>query len=239
MKALKLFNKDLRKEFEKRGPWITKFNVNGKEYGGDFDAMNDRRIDQFYQYFPDAKTILELGSFEGGHTLSIAKRNSVKKVIGVEGRRENINKAKFVQELLGIKNVKFVQSNLEDINLSEFGHFDVVFCSGVLYHLPKPWELIEKISGISENIFIWTHFSDEKKADTVIGEYKGMMWSEGDMCSPLSGLSPKSFWFTLDSLEKALKNYGFKNIHHVEFGIDHPDGPCLTFVASMNSILES
>ena len=55
---------DLAHEFERRKPWVTKFRIDESEYGGQFDAMNDGRILQFFQYFPGASTILELGALE-------------------------------------------------------------------------------------------------------------------------------------------------------------------------------
>ena len=60
---------DIAHEFERRKPWVTNFVINEREYGGYFDAMNDGRISQFFQYFPHARTVLELGALEGGTVL--------------------------------------------------------------------------------------------------------------------------------------------------------------------------
>ena len=38
---------DLKTEFEKRGPWITDFEVDGIKSGGTFPALEDERITQF------------------------------------------------------------------------------------------------------------------------------------------------------------------------------------------------
>ncbi len=226
--------KSLKDEFEKLKPWITKFIINGKEFGGDFEAQNDIRINQFFQYFPNVQTILELGSLEGGHTFCLAKHPSVRKVIGIEGRQENLDKAKFVQKLLGFNNVYFMKSNLEIIDLRTFGRFDVVFCSGLLYHLPEPWKLIDQISKVSKNLFIWTHYAAEEDANIIITNgFKGIMYQEGGIDEPLSGLSPKSFWPTLNSLGDMLRSYGFKNIQYIENNPAHPNGPCITLSAKM------
>ena len=60
-------------EFEKLQPWITRFHLEGADYGGTFDAMNDVRIAQFFEILPAVETIIELGSLEGGHSFALAK----------------------------------------------------------------------------------------------------------------------------------------------------------------------
>jgi hypothetical protein len=78
----------------------------GVACGGNFDASNDPRIDQFFQHFPDAKNILELGSLEGGHTFRLAERA---RVLGLEGRQKNIDKALYMQKLNSSQNHIFLQ----------------------------------------------------------------------------------------------------------------------------------
>ena len=56
---------DLVTEFARRGPWITQFVIDGVATGGDYQVTNDRRVQQFFERFPNVHTILELGSLEG------------------------------------------------------------------------------------------------------------------------------------------------------------------------------
>lgn len=219
-------------EFEKRGPWVTKFVIDGKEYGGHFNAMRDTRIDQFFESFPKPRRILELGSLEGGHSFSLASRPPVEHVLGIEGRDFNVEKARFVQRLLKITNVEFVTGNLETVDLASHGEFDAVFCSGLLYHLPRPWELIERISQVSPNLFMWTHYTKEEDVNTEAGGWRGFTYKEIGLADPLSGMSPDSFWPTLDGLQDMLKKYGFKKIKLIEDDPAHPQGPAITLAAS-------
>lgn len=227
-----MFRGSLEKEFEKRKPWVTKFVISGREYGGTYDALNDRRVDQFFQFFPDAKTILELGSLEGGHAFSLAKLPGVKRIVGIEGRQKNIDKARFIQTLLGIGNVEFKRANFENCDLSAFGQFDAVFCVGLLYHLQRPWEFLNQISQVSTNLFMWTHYAEELRAKEVIEGFKGLFYRESGLADPLSGLSTTSFWSTLDSLKLMLQRHGFKNIQIIEDNPTHPHGPCITLAAT-------
>jgi SAM-dependent methyltransferase len=221
----------LTEEFDKLKPWVTKFVINGLSYGGSYDAANDNRVKQFFQAFPDAQIILELGSLEGGHTFALARHPNVKKVVGVEGRKSNIEKAQFIKKILGIDNVDFRQVNLEYTDLSSIGSFDAVFCVGVLYHLPKPWELLRKIPHVTKNLFVWTHYAPEHKANEKISNYEGMQYKECGLSDPLSGLSNMSFWLTLDSLKRILYESGFRNLQEIENNPDSPNGPSITLAA--------
>lgn len=224
--------KDLELEFNKRGIWLTKFNIDGIEYGGKFDPSTEKCIEWFFNHFPNTNRILELGSLEGGHTFTLARHSGVSQVIGIEGRKENLGKARFIQKLLEVSNVDFVEGNLENINLSRFGKFDAVFCVGVLYHLLAPWLLIEQIGHISNNLFIRTHYADPKKCDEIVKGYKGIFYEEKGLKDSLGGLSAKSFWPSLDSLTKMLAREGFEIFNIIQDEPDHPNGPRLTAATS-------
>jgi len=59
--------------------------------------------------------------------------------------------------------VSFVHANLETEPLAPLGKFDVVFCSGLLYHLPEPWKIVREARTVSPGIFIWTHCAAEQQ----------------------------------------------------------------------------
>ena len=60
------------------------------------------------------------------------------------------------------------------------------------------------------------------------------MW-KADRDEPLSGVSPKSFWLTLDSLKKVLTNAGFDSIRVLRDDPKHCHGPAVTIAAMMQS----
>jgi len=223
---------DTRAEFERLKPWVTKFHIAGSDYGGNFDALNDARIAQFFEIFPAVETVIELGSLEGGHSFALAQNPVVKRVLAIEGREKNIEKAKLVQTLLGDKKVEFVPGDIEKLNFEQFGPFDAVFCSGLLYHLPKPWELIPKLARVSPNIFIWTQISEEAKAKKMREGWRGKIYREGGFFDPLSGLSKKSFWLSLGSLINLLTVNGYREIKIVEHNLAHPNGAAVTLAAT-------
>lgn len=229
----------LRSEFEKWGPWVTKFHLFGEDFGGTFDAGNDVRIVQFFEAFPNAARILELGSLEGGHSFALAARESTVEVVSIEGRRSNIEKAEFVQSVIGDHKVKLVEANVESIDFADLGRFDAVFCSGLLYHLPRPWEIVPKLAAASPNVFIWTQISEEKNAKRLKAGWRGKYYREGGFRDPLSGLSRRSFWLSLGSLIGLLTSNGYKETRIFEHNLNHPKGHSVTLAATAGLDLAS
>ena len=151
--------------------------------------------------------------------------------MAVEGRAVNIRKATFVRDLLGIQNVEFVQANLEESDLASLGKFDAIFCSGLLYHLPRPWELIARLAAIAPKFFLWTMYSDDAAADTTVDGFRGRNQGEGGLDEPLSGMSSHSLWLTLGSLMEALTKAGYERIEIIQNDLNHPQGRAVTIGA--------
>jgi hypothetical protein len=136
----------------------------------------------------------------------MAQHPGVKRVVALEGREANLRKARLVQELLGIRNVEFLQANLEDADLASLGKFDAVFCCGLLYHLPQPRTLLERLPTVAPVLFIWTQYASDHEARDLPGGLRGKIHVEGGPDEPLSGLSPTATWLTLDSRRLRLKD---------------------------------
>jgi len=223
---------DLVAEFARRGPWITQFVIDGVATGGEYKVVNEERVQQFLRRFPNVRTILELGSLEGGHTFTLARHPGVEQILAIEGRATNIEKAKFIGSLLGISNVEFKHANLEQLRLASLGHFDAIFCCGLLYHLPEPWKLISQAPLVAPYLFVWTVYANEDEVTIEMDGLRGREYVEGGLDEPLSGLSPKSVWLTLSSLLELLKRSGYGNVEVLEKS-QNPNGPAVTLAASV------
>jgi len=214
-------------EFARHAPWVTRFVVDGVAVGGAYDAPNDGRVQQFFSAFADARRILELGSLEGGHTLALARYPGVERVVGIEGRAANVARARLVKHCFGLANAEFVLGDLEQLELRSLGDFDAIFCVGVLYHLPRPWQLLERMATVSRNVFVWTHYA--LRAEAATGDYVGRWFRERGLRDPLSGLSRKSFWPILPDLERMVAAAGLGPMTILDTDPKHPAGPCVTF----------
>jgi SAM-dependent methyltransferase len=220
----------LKFQFARLGPWITSYRIDGKSYGGGFAAWSDERIPQFFEAFPGVRRILEMGSLEGGHTFRLASSPGVERVVALEGRKQNIRRSRFIQRILRVPNAQFHAVNLEEADLSSLGSFDAVFCSGVLYHLPNPWDLVEKIGRLGPRLFLWTHIASDDASMEVRG-FRGQWYQEGSRSIAISGFSSRSYWLTLASLERLLGEHGFENRRVIQRDKAHVFGECVTMAA--------
>jgi hypothetical protein len=223
----------LEEQFARLGPWVFQFRIDGRDYGGGISAEGDVRVERFFRFAPNVETILELGSLEGAQSFIMARRPGVKRVVAFEGRETNLRKARFVQQLLRIDNVKFDQANLEQADLTRFGKFDAVFCCGLLYHLPEPWKLIEQLPAVAPVLFIWTQYAADHEAHDAGRGWRGKIHVEGGADEALSGMSPTATWLTLDSLRGLLATSGYRNVEIIDDDPAHPNGPAVTIGASV------
>jgi 2-polyprenyl-3-methyl-5-hydroxy-6-metoxy-1,4-benzoquinol methylase len=188
-------------------PWTTRFLIDGKEYGGSYEAYKDARLKEFRQNFPDCKHVLELGCLEGGHSVELAKNY---KVTAIDGRNDNLGRAQFIRKVFEISEdqLRFRFQDLDtETDLNEYKDCDVVFCVGVLYHLKEPWKLIEKMSKVSKNLFLWTHYSNT--SDYAVGKYLLKRINEGAHDISTAALVPEVLWFTRNSLFECLRDNGY------------------------------
>jgi methyltransferase family protein len=202
-------------------PWWFAFEAGGHTFGGRV-PRDTEKVDLFFDWahrFGRVETILELGSHEGSHSLQLACRPGVRRVVGLEGREDNVRRARLVLEACGPKNIEFRHYDLERFEPAEFPAFDAVFCSGLLYHLPEPWTLIKKIAGICRFLYLDTHYAATE--DALVGSYRGRWYEEGS--DGLSGLSRRSFWLGLKDLVLLLMENGFILRYVREMGAEQAD----------------
>lgn len=192
------------------GPWVNGFEYDGVVYPRDTDVAPPRvgRAQAFYEIFPGATRILELGALEAADTVRLAARPGVS-VVAVEGRAENVARARFVVQLHGLTNVQLVQADVERFDLGSLGRFDVVLCAGLLYHLQRPWDLIRSIAEISDGLFLSTHYWGGPATTFDSRGYTVKLVHEDHPEPRTRALSETTLWFDRTSLLKALADAGF------------------------------
>lgn len=152
---------------------------------------------------------VDLGSYEGYHSIQLPEFVGMERVVGLDGRAANVAKASLVNECLGYDKVHFHQYDLEQIGrvrLPEQGPFDLVFCAGVLDHLSQPWELIQWMSdACAKYLFVDTHYAELPLHRC--GPYHGEVYPESD--SDTCKLKGYAFWPMLGDLLLMLMQHGF------------------------------
>jgi len=193
--------------------------------------------------------ILELGPLEGGHSYMLQMRGA-RNVVAVEANKRAFLKCLCVKEILNLNKVTFKLGDFLPFMRNNSSKFDMIFASGVLYHLEEPIELVKSASKLSDRIFIWTHYYDKNilsknknlshkfkrvssfKYDGVLYEYSTQSYKKAlDWVGFCGGSKPVSKWLTKESVIKALRQYGFNDIQISFEHPDHPNGPAFALCA--------
>ncbi|MBI5206879.1 MAG: methyltransferase domain-containing protein [Candidatus Firestonebacteria bacterium] len=88
----------------------------------------------------DGENILEIGCGPGRHTIELAKRTPTGFVFALDASPKMIDFAKKKIMETGIKNVKFLIQDIQQIDIVSF--FDVIFSSSVLHWIPDQENLL-------------------------------------------------------------------------------------------------
>jgi SAM-dependent methyltransferase len=100
--------------------------------------------------------VLELGPFEGAQSFLLERAGA--HVTAIEANKRNYLKCLITKEVMGVRNARFLLGNFLPWLEASNSRFDVIWASGVLYHMTEPLRLLRAISAHSDKIFIWTHF---------------------------------------------------------------------------------
>ena len=106
---------------------------------------------KFYK-IPDnlsGKTVLDVGPASGYFSFLFSKMGA-KKVVALDFKQTKLLKA--ANELMNT-NVEFVEKNIYDLD-ENFGKFDIVFCSNVLFHLTDIFTALKRLKSVTKNLSI-------------------------------------------------------------------------------------
>ena len=220
-------------QFEALGPWITGFEFEGTQYGGQYRADTDSRVLRFINRFKERLAasnggqdqrlrILECGCLEGGHTSVLAQAFPEAEITAVDVRETSLEKAKFILSASGITNVRLTKENLNEPSAALRRQYDAIFCVGLLYHLRQPAEFLARVGQATGFLWLSTIICAEPEATAVEGTYRGRLFGEA-VEHPLSGVNPQSFQPTIGSLADMLWAAGFSDISLLEKSMT-PDG---------------
>ena len=80
--------------------------------------------------------VLDLACLEGHYAIEFAMHGA--EVVGIELREQNLTKAQFVKDHLGLDRLSLYRDDVRNLSPEKYGLFDIVICSGILYHLDAP-----------------------------------------------------------------------------------------------------
>ena len=167
----------------------------------------------------DGYSILELGPLEAANTYNLERLGA--SVLAIEANVEAYLKCLIVKEICGLSRAHFLLGDFNQFLATTSNRFDLVYCSGVLYHMSDPVSTIEMISKVTDKVFVWSHVYDEHHYTGAerVKEYDARfphieLWSYDHA----AGMSDSHFWGGNQSISRwmraqpmidAFKYFGF------------------------------
>jgi tRNA (mo5U34)-methyltransferase len=180
------------------------------------------------------KHALEIGCFEGNHTLGLTR--FAKRVTAVDGRIANVVKTIVRCAMFGEHPTVF-KCDLEARPLDVAAlRADVVHHVGVLYHLEDPVRHLRdlgEITGLA--VMLDTHYALEEEATAVYNvdgqEYRYKRYEELGLADPFSGMHEHSKWLRLDDILGLLAEAGLSDVRVLQKRVER-NGPRMLVIAA-------
>ena len=191
------------------------------------------------------KRVLELGPLEGGHSYMLQKAGA-ESILAIEANTRAYLKCLCIKDLLSLDRVDFRLGDFVPYLEDTSDRFDLVIASGVLYHMERPVELLASLARVTDRLFLWTHYYDQDviqarrelkskfarvrkaKCEGFSYEYSTQSYNEAlgwrGFCG---GPASTSKWLTRESLDGALKHFGFTRLQYGFEEPEHVNGPSL------------
>jgi hypothetical protein len=187
--------------------------------------------------------ILEIGPLEGGHSYMLEQAGAAE-VLAIEANTRSFLKCLCIKEVFRLQAVRFLLGDGMAFMEQDAGGFDIVFASGVLYHLQDPMAFLRLLPRMAPRALLWTHYFDDAIVqnapaiahkfgpvergtidgftyDSVEQSYKeALQWS--GFCG---GSAPTSRWLTRRSILDYLRHLGYGRIEVSFEAPEHPNGP--------------
>jgi SAM-dependent methyltransferase len=221
------------------GPWIRE-NGEWVRRGENLPETRLRRVLQVAADLIDKPLdscrVLDLGCLDGQFSVEFALHGAT--VTGLDARAANLARANAAKELLGLDRLEFELGDARNISADRLGRFDVIVCSGLLYHLDVPdvFHIVERMYDMVDRLLIVdTHISlAPALAESFGGQvYHGHRYVEHDEGDPADVKAARalaswenrtSFVLTRPSLVNLLQHVGFSSVYeclsppHLNYG---------------------
>ena len=158
------------------------------------------------------KTLLDIACNCGVFSLEMGVLG-FKKVVGVDFRSENVNRAKLLSKLIPVSNVTFVTGDIENIDVS-LDNSEVVLNLGLMYHLKDPLDGMKQTFDMSAEFAVIDSITHKEA-------FSGFhLVTNKDTSSSLEGPDHYELQPTYRGLVDSMYAVGFKHVIEIE-GTQH------------------
>lgn len=191
--------------------------------------LSDGRPHYCATTFPDfaQMSILELGPSDGYNTAGL-EHFGARRITAIEANSDAFIKACMLKNALGLS-AQFQLGDFMEYLSRDGQKVDLVYASGVLYHLTDPLEFLRLCTTVGDHLFLWTFIYDDEAIRN--HEYERRLFSgtetfrhgslevtghrrlydEELVAKPKyqGGIDQSAFWLSHDDIRKALAAFGY------------------------------
>lgn len=183
-----------------------------------------RLLGMLYPNGVGGRTVIDVGCLEGGYTIEFARMGL--DATGLEVRENNYRNCLWARSRVDVDNLRFRLGDANDI--AQHGAFDVFFVAGLLYHLDRPRQFLERAAlNCRKALIINTQVSHSREtparqrynlSDLCENEgLQGRWYEEHDeiAATELEALrwaswqNSRSFWVQKEHLVQLIRDLGF------------------------------
>ena len=171
-----------------------------------------------------AISAIDLGCHEGYFSFML-RELGVPRVVGVDVRPENLEKARFLAEIRKEEGVEWVQCDCEDLDRCMTEAFDLCLCVGLIYHLENPIRCLRQAAAVCrEMIIVETQVVEEIEGETEWGRRDCVMSYQGHFAlidetifddNPETGRTALALCPSPRAIETILEKLGFARVEAV------------------------
>jgi len=193
----------------------------------------------------DGLNVLELGPLEGAHSYQLEQLGA-RQVLAIESNADAFLRCLVVKNPLALRTT-YLLGDCTRYLAAEATRYDLVFASGILYHMEDPLELIRLIAARTDKLFLWTQYHDEsfRSASGQPLHHRRTMVERDGLHVPVyqriyrrrfradffGGIGQVTHWLELDTIVAALRHYGFDDVRIIETDPHGEHGPAATLAA--------
>ncbi len=129
-------------------------------HGGELDAIHDTRwkllehtLEGVYPGGYADLTAVDLAAHQGWFASRLAGAG-LRQVTCVEQRDSHVADSRLIAQVQGFDEMRFVHSDIFDLDAGELGTFDVVLMLGLLYHLENPVGALRLARTLCRDLFV-------------------------------------------------------------------------------------
>ena len=206
-----------------------------------FRGLKGRHYKRYLHIFPallsltggslDGRTVLDIGCNAGFWSIQAA-RAGARSVLGVDVSAKNVEQAELVRRIVGEDRVEYRVLKADEVSRKDLGEFDLTLFLGVLYHLNKPVEALERLSDVTRR---WA-VVDTTLARSDVPEGVPILKLEEDVVHAQNVSNRIALVPSKSAVPLLLKTAGFREVFWVrntgrDLPLDYVTGARMTFIA--------